>query len=150
MAAAELTHPRAEDLGLAEVLAALGHPVRLEIVRRLASGGETSCGEVVPDLPRSSVTHHLKTLREGGVICQRPQGRKLSLTLRRDDLELRFPGLLHLVLTGARSEPGSEPGASPERARGEGGHKGGSGRFPAAGTGCPSRPLDSESDEQPL
>ncbi|MFB6810191.1 ArsR/SmtB family transcription factor [Streptomyces sp. NPDC056387] len=112
-AAAELTHPRAEDLGLAEVLAALGHPVRLEIVRRLASGGETSCGEVVPDLPRSSVTHHLKTLREGGVICQRPQGRKLSLTLRRDDLELRFPGLLHLVLTGARSEPGNEPGNEP-------------------------------------
>ncbi|MET9882172.1 helix-turn-helix domain-containing protein [Streptomyces sp. NPDC006430] len=97
-AAAELTHPHPEDLELAEVLAALGHPVRLEIVRKLASGGETSCGEVAPDLPRSSVTHHLKTLRESGVICQRPQGRKLHLTLRRTDLELRFPGLLELVL----------------------------------------------------
>ncbi|MEU6866128.1 helix-turn-helix domain-containing protein [Streptomyces sp. NPDC046876] len=97
-AAAELTHPDADRLELAEVLAALGHPVRLEIVRRLASGAEASCGEVVPDLPRSSVTHHLKTLRESGVICQRPQGRKLYLTLRREDLERRFPGLLELVL----------------------------------------------------
>ncbi|MFE2551408.1 ArsR/SmtB family transcription factor [Streptomyces sp. NPDC059355] len=113
-AAAEPTHPRTQDLDLAEVLAALGHPVRLEIVRKLASGEEAFCGEVVPDLPRSSVTHHLKTLREGGVICRRPQGRKLYLALRRDDLELRFPGLLELVLA------------------------------------CRSRPLDSESDEQPL
>ncbi|MFI5666823.1 ArsR/SmtB family transcription factor [Streptomyces sp. NPDC051704] len=113
-AAAEPTHPRAEDLDLAEVLAALGHPVRLEIVRKLASGERTFCGEVVPDLPRSSVTHHLKTLREGGVIRRHPQGRKLYLALRREDLELRFPGLLELVLA------------------------------------CRSRPLDSESDEQPL
>ncbi|GHB45039.1 hypothetical protein GCM10010347_13130 [Streptomyces cirratus] len=85
-------------LGLAEVLAALGHPARLEIVRKLASRGEAFCGEVVPDLPRSSVTHHLRTLRESGVICQRPEGRRQYLTLRRDDLERRFPGLLALVL----------------------------------------------------
>ncbi|MFD7629840.1 ArsR/SmtB family transcription factor [Streptomyces sp. NPDC059851] len=96
-AAAELTHPDADSLELAEVLAALGHPVRLEIVRKLSSGEEAYCGEVVPDLPRSSVTHHLKTLRESGVIRQRPQGRRLYLALRREDLERRFPGLLALV-----------------------------------------------------
>ncbi|MFJ6719418.1 ArsR/SmtB family transcription factor [Streptomyces sp. NPDC091259] len=111
MAAAEPTHPDADPscdadasrgdtdaLDLAEVLAALGHPARLEIVRKLASGEEAFCGEVVPDLPRSSVTHHLRTLRESGVICQRPEGRRQYLTLRRDDLERRFPGLLALVL----------------------------------------------------
>ncbi|MFK0221454.1 ArsR/SmtB family transcription factor [Streptomyces vinaceus] len=115
-AAAEPTRPCAEDfdpaedvgpardLDLAEVLAALGHPVRLDIVRRLASGERTFCGEVVPDLPRSSVTHHLKTLRESGLISRRPQGRKLYLALRRDELERCFPGLLELVLAG-RSRP---------------------------------------------
>lgn len=103
-AAADPIHPTADRIELVEVLAALGHPVRLEIVRKLASGEEAFCGEVVPDLPRSSVTHHLKTLRESGVIRQHPQGRKLSLALRRDDLELRFPGLLELVL-GCRSRP---------------------------------------------
>ncbi|WP_329380459.1 helix-turn-helix domain-containing protein [Streptomyces sp. NBC_01351] len=103
-AAAELTHPATDRIDLVEVLAALGHPVRLEIVRKLASGEEAFCGEVVPDLPRSSVTHHLKTLRESGVICQRPRGRKLYLALRRDDLDQCFPGLLELVL-GCRSRP---------------------------------------------
>ncbi|MCY0917514.1 MULTISPECIES: ArsR/SmtB family transcription factor [unclassified Streptomyces] len=90
--------PEVDRLELVEVLAALGHPVRLEIVRRLASGAEAFCGEVVPDLPRSSVTHHLKTLYESGVITRRPAGRRLYLALRREDLELRFPGLLALVL----------------------------------------------------
>ncbi|MFG2984279.1 ArsR/SmtB family transcription factor [Streptomyces sp. NPDC048258] len=110
-AAADLTHPTADRLELVEVLAALGHPVRLEIVRKLASGEEAFCGEVVPDLPRSSVTHHLRTLRESGVICQRPQGRKLYLALRRQDLELRFPGLLGVVL--GTDFPGAEPAVGP-------------------------------------
>ncbi|MEU9082233.1 helix-turn-helix domain-containing protein [Streptomyces sp. NPDC048357] len=103
-AAADLTHPAAHRIELVEVLAALGHPVRLEIVRKLASGEEAFCGEVVPDLPRSSVTHHLKTLRESGVIRRRPSGRKLYLALRRDDLDECFPGLLELVLA-CRSRP---------------------------------------------
>ncbi|WP_329443042.1 helix-turn-helix domain-containing protein [Streptomyces sp. NBC_01426] len=94
----EVDRPEGDRLELVEVLAALGHPVRLEIVRRLASGAEAFCGEVVPDLPRSSVTHHLKTLYESGVITRRPAGRRLYLALRREDLELRFPGLLALVL----------------------------------------------------
>ncbi|MEU6757272.1 helix-turn-helix transcriptional regulator [Streptomyces sp. NPDC046685] len=115
-AAAELPHPAADRIELVEVLAALGHPVRLEIVRKLASGEEVCCAEVVPDLPRSSVTHHLRTLRESGVICQRPQGRKLSLALRRDDLERSFPGLLEIVLaqpSGQGDFPGAQPAVSP-------------------------------------
>ncbi|MBW5486747.1 ArsR/SmtB family transcription factor [Streptomyces bambusae] len=97
-ATADLPHPEADRIELVEVLAALGHPARLEIARKLASGREAYCGEVVPDLPRSSVTHHLKTLRESGVILQEPRGRRLYLTLRRADLDARFPGLLDLVL----------------------------------------------------
>lgn len=115
-AGAELPHPAADRIALVDVLAALGHPVRLEIVRKLASGEEAFCGEVVPDLPRSSVTHHLRTLRESGVIRQRPQGRRLSLVLRRDDLEERFPGLLELVLRDAfppRDFPGAQPVVGP-------------------------------------
>ncbi|WP_079408004.1 ArsR/SmtB family transcription factor [Streptomyces sp. 3211] len=115
-AAAELTHPAADRIELVGVLAALGHPVRLEIVRRLASGQEAFCGEVVPDLPRSSVTHHLKTLRESGVICQRPQGRRLYLALRRNDLERSFPGLLAIVLGEALAAgdfPAAEPAVGP-------------------------------------
>ncbi|WP_052849488.1 ArsR/SmtB family transcription factor [Streptomyces avicenniae] len=95
---AVLHHPDTDQLDLVHVLAALGHPVRLAVVRALATGEETYCGELVPDLPRSSLTHHWRALRESGVIRQRPEGRRLYLTLRRADLDARFPGLLDLVL----------------------------------------------------
>ncbi|MCX4691478.1 helix-turn-helix transcriptional regulator [Streptomyces sp. NBC_01408] len=111
MAAEELHHPDAARIELVEVLAALGHPVRLEIVRTLAgSGAEVFCGAVAEGLPRSTVTHHLRTLREAGVICQRPEGRKLFLTLRRQDLDRRFPGLLALAVG---EFPGTEPAVGP-------------------------------------
>lgn len=95
---AVLHHPDIEDVELVDVLAALGHPVRLRIARALASGAEMFCGEIVPDVPRSSLTHHWRALRESGVIRQRRAGRKLFLTLRRDELDARFPGLLDLAL----------------------------------------------------
>ncbi|WP_411101294.1 ArsR/SmtB family transcription factor [Streptomyces sp. cmx-4-9] len=111
MAAAELHHPDADRIDLTEVLAALGHPVRMEIVRTLAGAPtEFSCALVAQGLPRSTVTHHLRTLREAGVIRQSPAGRKLHLVLRRQDLERRFPGLLSLV-TGEFAAP--EPAVGP-------------------------------------
>jgi DNA-binding transcriptional ArsR family regulator len=97
---APLYHPDRDDLDLVDVLASLGNPIRLRIVRELASGEERACGALVPDIPRSTLTGHWRALREAGVIHQRPNGRKLFLTLRRDDLEARFPGLLDLVLAG--------------------------------------------------
>jgi DNA-binding transcriptional ArsR family regulator len=92
-------HPSSEQFQLEAVLAALGHPIRASIVRALSSGEERFCGAIVPDVPKSTLTHHWRVLRESGVIRQRPSGRKLYLTLRRDDLDSRFPGLLDLLLS---------------------------------------------------
>jgi DNA-binding transcriptional ArsR family regulator len=92
-------HPSPEQFRLEEVLAALGHPVRAAIVRTLAPGEEMFCGVIVPGVPKSTLTHHWRVLRESGVIWQRPSGRKLYITLRRDDLDSRFPGFLDLVLS---------------------------------------------------
>jgi DNA-binding transcriptional ArsR family regulator len=50
-------------------------------------------------LPKSTRSHHLKILREAGVLRNVPQGRQRHLSLRRADLDARFPGLLALVLT---------------------------------------------------
>lgn len=41
----------------------------------------------------------MKALREAGVIRNEPNGRRRTLTLRRDDLDALFPGLLGSVLT---------------------------------------------------
>ncbi|GAA0982508.1 MULTISPECIES: ArsR/SmtB family transcription factor [Nocardiopsis] len=104
---AGLHHPDAADIELVDVLAALGHPVRMEVARTLADGEERFCGEVVPEIPKSSMTHHLRVLRESGVIRQRPDGRRLYLALRCADIDGRFPGLLDILL--AASPPRSSP-----------------------------------------
>ena len=98
----ELPHPPTEDLVLTHVLFALSDPSRLAIVRDLARGplDEVACAAVGGDLPKSTRSHHLKTLREAGVLRNVPHGRQRLLTLRSEDLDSRFPGLLAAVLAG--------------------------------------------------
>jgi DNA-binding transcriptional ArsR family regulator len=47
---------------------------------------------------QSPSTHHFRVLREAGLIQQREQGNRKLNTLRRDEIEQRFPGLLEAVL----------------------------------------------------
>lgn len=88
------------DIELVTVLQALADPVRLEIVRQLAgcAPGSLTCGGIRLDVARSTASHHLKTLRQAGVIAQRGEGTRRHTWLRRDDLDRRFPGLLGAVL----------------------------------------------------
>jgi len=84
------------------VLHALSDPVRLMIVADLAQGDrEHTCGSFALPVTKSTCTHHFKVLREAGVIHQRQQGTTRLNTLRRADLEARFPGLLETILLAA-------------------------------------------------
>ena len=58
------------DSELAEVSKALGHPARIKIIRLLARRGKCLCGEIVDELPlaQSTVSQHLKILKEAGLI----------------------------------------------------------------------------------
>jgi DNA-binding transcriptional ArsR family regulator len=95
----EIAHPQRDEIELAAVLHALSDPVRLKIVAALASSeGEPTCGSFDVPVTKSTCTHHFKVLREAGVIQQRQQGTTRLNTLRRDDLEDRFPGLLATIL----------------------------------------------------
>jgi DNA-binding transcriptional ArsR family regulator len=91
-------HPSRSELELSEVLHALSDPARLAIVRRLGADGEHSCGDFSLDISKATLSHHFRVLREAGVVHTRLDGRKRYLTLRRTDLERRFPGLLNAVL----------------------------------------------------
>ncbi len=95
-------HPARRELELPAVLHALSDPARLEIVRRLADGDEPSCGTFDLGLSKATLSHHFRVLRESGVIHTRPEGRKRLLSLRADDLDARFPGLLDAVLAAKR------------------------------------------------
>jgi DNA-binding transcriptional ArsR family regulator len=61
----------------AGVLAALGSPVRLEILRRLLLGGETVQElQEIPELGTSGqLYHHLRDLQAAGLVVQRSRGR---------------------------------------------------------------------------
>ena len=72
--------------------------MRLEIVKLLAAGGEHSCNAFDCDLARSTVSHHFKILRESGVVYSRKSGTQHLNSLRREELEQLFPGVLESVL----------------------------------------------------
>lgn len=98
-------HPARAEIQLHDVFSALGNPMRLHVVRVLAMG-EQRCSVLLPGVSKSTLTHHWRVLREGGLIWQRTEGRELVLTLRRDDLDHRFPGLLDAILdVTADTEP---------------------------------------------
>jgi DNA-binding transcriptional ArsR family regulator len=101
-----LAHPSRDEIELAAVLHALSDPVRLLMVRGLAGELEgRSCGSFDVPVSKSTCTHHFRVLREAGVIRQRQEGAKRVNTLRDDDLEARFPGLLATILQAADHEP---------------------------------------------
>lgn len=94
-------HPDSDDrelATLATVLRALGDPVRLELVRRMASHGEERCLPADLRVAKSTLSHHWRILREAGISHTRPEGKARWMSLRRAELDARFPGLLDAVL----------------------------------------------------
>jgi DNA-binding transcriptional ArsR family regulator len=97
-----LYHPATEDLELPTVLHALSDPQRLRIVRKLSADPEPRpCGSFEMDVSKSTCTHHFRVLREAGLIEQEVLGTARLNSLRREDLDERFPGLLDAVLASA-------------------------------------------------
>jgi len=94
----ELFHPNIDQLSLPTILNALGDPIRLNIIKHLANNAEATCGCCNSDLPKSALSHHFKVLRESGLIRVRIEGKQRFLSIRYDELEERFPGLLDSVI----------------------------------------------------
>ena len=100
-----LHHPQTDDLALETVLGALSDPGRLAIVAQLAASGELACRDLDIGVAPSTASHHCKTLREAGVVRTRAQGTERLMTLRREDLDARFPGLLTAILEAIPPRP---------------------------------------------
>jgi DNA-binding transcriptional ArsR family regulator len=101
----EIRHPPASELDLADILRTVGDPVRLAIVRLLSDDRESTCTAVgdVLDLPASTLSYHLRLLREAGVTRTRVAGTERHVSLRRDDLDRLYPGLLDVLVGAPRS-----------------------------------------------
>ncbi|MDJ0707356.1 MAG: helix-turn-helix domain-containing protein [Leptolyngbyaceae cyanobacterium MO_188.B28] len=94
-------HPDQKDITLAGVLYALGDPIRIEIVKLLVEKGELPCAAFDLSVAKSTMSHHFKLLRDAGVLYCRKQGTQHLNSLRSEDLEARFPGLLESILKSA-------------------------------------------------
>ncbi|ADB34949.1 putative transcriptional regulator, ArsR family [Kribbella flavida DSM 17836] len=95
----QLPQPDRAEIRVDAVLQALGEPVRLLIVRALADTPEgIACGEIDLPVTASTRAHHLRTLREAGVLTTHTEGTRRISRLRREDLDTLYPGLLNGVL----------------------------------------------------
>ena len=90
-------HPDIETVSLAEVLHALSDPVRLCILRALRPGEETAWSGFMVKVSPSTLSHHMKVLRNAGLIRNRREGTRCLVSLR-PELSGRFPDLLETVM----------------------------------------------------
>jgi DNA-binding transcriptional ArsR family regulator len=95
-------HPDLDEIELGSVFAALADPLRRQVIEDLCKeedGVERTCASFNLKISKSTMTHHFRVLREAGLIRQIDYGNSRKVTLRRDDLRDRFPGLLDLLET---------------------------------------------------
>ncbi|WP_331738903.1 helix-turn-helix domain-containing protein (plasmid) [Streptomyces sp. NBC_00727] len=105
-----LQHPRAADINIYAVLHALAEPARMQIVRTLVEAGGKPCGTFDINLSKSTLSAHFKVLREAGIIRQETAaGNSRVNTLRHEDLDARFPGLLTAVLVAVERTEAALP-----------------------------------------
>jgi DNA-binding transcriptional ArsR family regulator len=96
----KIHHPTTIDLS--SVLYALSDPVRLCIVKTLASKKELCCKQFKSPVKKSTMSHHFKALRDAGITRTRVVGTRHITSLCRKELQKNFPGLLDAVLKAAK------------------------------------------------
>jgi DNA-binding transcriptional ArsR family regulator len=101
-----LPQPDADQISLANVLAALGDQTRLSIIGHLARA-ETgaTCGQLTELASKTGITYHVAKLREAGIVRVQPEGTRRRVTLRRADLDSRFPGFLDSIIASVGDPP---------------------------------------------
>ncbi len=93
-------HPVREEIELGAVLSALADRHRRQVVHDLVLGPDDSartCASFGLEMSKSTLSHHFKVLREAGLVRQVDRGNMSGVTLRRADIDERFPGLLDMI-----------------------------------------------------
>ena len=90
------------------LLQALADPTRLAIVRQLARDGEAGAGDFTAccEVAQPTISHHLKVLREAGVVESDRRGTSIRSRLRLEAMR-RLAGLL-----GSLAPAGTRPVAA--------------------------------------
>jgi DNA-binding transcriptional ArsR family regulator len=105
-------HPAKNQITLPGVLFALSDPTRLKIVRAIAGTDGLNCCDIPLELSKSTASRHFKVLRDAGVIRMDPHGVVCINSLRRQELDELFPGLIDSVLAAAGRTAARRRGAT--------------------------------------
>jgi len=103
-----LPHPTIEEIDLPTVLSVLGDATRLAILGELAVNEKRvlPCSHFLHLGSKSNLSYHITKMREAGIVRVERCGTSRLVSLRRADLDARFPGLLDSIIATAVSQPG--------------------------------------------
>jgi DNA-binding transcriptional ArsR family regulator len=116
-----LFHPPIENVTVEGILHALSDPVRVAIFTDLANSGCTyNCSTFLnvteKKIPKSTLSHHFKALREAGLIRAERRGVEMHNTSRCSEIDSRFPGLIAAIINAHKVQIESAQGAGKKRA----------------------------------
>jgi DNA-binding transcriptional ArsR family regulator len=99
-------HGYSGDVDDVQILQAIAEPTRLSIVRQLAADGEVCACDFTDccDVSQPTVSHHLKVLRESGVVTCERRGTWIYYRLE-PKAAARVAALGHLLSAGAQRDP---------------------------------------------
>jgi DNA-binding transcriptional ArsR family regulator len=97
----DVIEPELANVTFETAMQALADQTRLEIIRLLARDTERTCGTFDLGVGKATRSHHFKILREAGITHTRTEGTTRHVSLRRDEFNARFPGLLDAVIAAA-------------------------------------------------
>ncbi|MCU1507565.1 MAG: hypothetical protein QOG18_119 [Microbacteriaceae bacterium] len=93
-------HPSTDEMNLGTVMSALADPLRRRVVSELMrepDGAERNCSSFELPVTKSTRTYLFRVLRESGLVCDSFYGNRRAVSLRRAEIDARFPGLLTLL-----------------------------------------------------
>jgi DNA-binding transcriptional ArsR family regulator len=98
-----LFHPSIEEITVEGILHALSDPVRVAIFTDIvASECRYNCSNFLKvqekDIPKSTLSHHFRALREAGLIRSERRGVEMYNAPRCSEIENRFPGLIVAII----------------------------------------------------
>ncbi|TNM63632.1 ArsR/SmtB family transcription factor [Aliirhizobium smilacinae] len=106
-----LPQPARDEIDLSVVFSTLSDPLRrtaIAILATLPECTERNCVSFGFPVAKASLTHHFKVLREAGLISQIDYGNRRASSLRKNDIEARFPGLLAMLVEELERDGGAE------------------------------------------
>jgi DNA-binding transcriptional ArsR family regulator len=98
-----LSHPNAKDVTVEGILYAFSDPVRVKIYAEIAS---SDCSRICSNflefdnkiLPKSTLSHHFRILRESGLIRSERRGVEMHNVTRCDELKERFGPMIEQIV----------------------------------------------------